>query len=80
MVVFLLGAKHVFTRAIKNPCKSFSEGYGKGNHPRQTKRPAVQAKVFVTRIPFFLDARKCTKILEILFEILVVDMFKDMFV
>ena len=38
----LLGAKHVFARAIKSPCKSFGEGdgEGEGDRPRQTKRPA----------------------------------------
>ena len=37
-----LGVKDIFARAIKSPCKSFSEGneVGKGDRPRQTKRPA----------------------------------------
>ena len=39
----LLGAKQVFARAIKSPCKSLGEGEGEGegDRPRQTKRPGL---------------------------------------
>ena len=37
-----LGGEAYFARAIKSPCKSFGEGNekGKGDRPRQMKRPA----------------------------------------
>ena len=43
----VLGAKHVFARAIKSPCKSFGEGdgEGEGDRPRQTKRPGITDKL-----------------------------------
>ena len=66
----LLGAKHVFARAIKSPCKSFGkgDGKGKGDRPRQTKKPELTFDWFAKALGLFeteFNYIKCIKTIKI---------------